>query len=180
MSKCRGESGLGLYTFPALTKRVRLCSGNFRQIMLSNVFLNWKSPLRNCILFVSTRKVHRPRPDSPLHFDIRNTYTIRTGKCNASTRRLLPATMLERLPHVCRVKITFELLTTIWFVSTTMNSMHCLVNWIPVKIRVRLRNTQPHLKVGWGESQTNVNSQWNPVYKAFHRIHRCANESIGR
>jgi len=54
--------------------------------------------------------------------------------------------MLERWPQVCRVKITFTLLPTIFFVFTTMNSMKYLVNWIPLRIRGRSRNTQPHLK----------------------------------
>jgi len=34
------------------------------------------------------------------------------------------------------------------FVSTTTNSMKCLVNWNPLRIRIRLKNTQPHLKRG--------------------------------
>jgi len=50
------------------------------------------------------------------------TKKIRTGKINASTRRLLPAAMLERWPKVCRFKITLTLLRTNRFVSTT-NSM---------------------------------------------------------
>ena len=54
--------------------------------------------------------------------------------------------MLERWLQVCRVRITFTLLPTNCFVSTTTNSMKCIVNWIPLRIRVRLRNTQPHLK----------------------------------
>ena len=33
------------------------------------------------------------------------------------------------------------------FVSTTKNSMKCVINWIPLRIRVRSRNTQPHLEV---------------------------------
>ena len=53
--------------------------------------------------------------------------------------------MLERWPQVCRVKITFALLTTNRFVSTTTNSMKCLVNWILLRIRVRSTNTQLHL-----------------------------------
>jgi len=28
--------------------------------------------------------------------------------------------------------------------------MKCVINWIPLRIRVRLRNTQTHLKVGLG------------------------------
>jgi len=35
------------------------------------------------------------------------------------------------------------------------------------------------IKVGLGISRTNVDSQWNSVYKAFHRIRSCANEPIG-
>jgi len=31
---------------------------------------------------------------------------------------------------------------------------------------------------GLGISWTNVDSQWNPVYKAFHRIRSCGNESM--
>ena len=38
----------------------------------------------------------------------------------------------ERWPQVCRVKIKFTLLLIIGFVSTTTNSMKCLVNWIPL------------------------------------------------
>jgi len=32
------------------------------------------------------------------------------------------------------------------------------------------------MKVGLGISRTNADSQWNPGYKAFHRIHHCGNE----
>ena len=46
----------------------------------------------------------------------------------------------------CRVKITCTKLPTICFASTTKKSMKCVVNWIPLRIRVRSRNTQPHLK----------------------------------
>ena len=45
----------------------------------------------------------------------------------------------------CRVKITCTKLLTICFASTTKKSMKCVVNWIPLRIRVRSRNTQPHL-----------------------------------
>jgi len=33
------------------------------------------------------------------------------------------------------------------------------------------------LKVGLGMSQTNTDSQWNPVFKALHRFHCCGNET---
>jgi len=65
-----------------------------------------------------------------------------------SARRLLSAALLERWPQVCRVKITFAVLSTNRFVSTTKKSMKCVSNWIPLRIRVRSRNTQPHLKLG--------------------------------
>ena len=60
---------------------------------------------------------------------------------------MLSAALLERWPQVCRVKITFTKLLTNRFVSTTKKSMKCDVNWIPLRIRVRSRNTQPHLTV---------------------------------
>jgi len=63
-----------------------------------------------------------------------------------SARRLHSAALLERWPQVCRVKITFPKLPTNRFVSTTKNSMKCVVNCIPLRICVRSRNTQPHLK----------------------------------
>jgi len=36
------------------------------------------------------------------------------------------------------------------------------------------------IKVGLGISRTNVDSQWNPVYNAFHRIFCCGHETICR
>jgi len=59
---------------------------------------------------------------------------------------LLSAALLERWPQVCRVKITFSKLPTNRFGSSTKISMKCIVNWIPLRIRVRSRNTQAHLK----------------------------------
>jgi len=63
-----------------------------------------------------------------------------------SGQLLLAVAMPERWPQVCRVKITFEIILTICFVSTTTNSMKCLVNWIPLNTHVRFENTQPCLK----------------------------------
>jgi len=36
-----------------------------------------------------------------------------------------------------------------------------------------------NLKVGLGFVQTSVRIQWNPAYKAFHRIRLCGNEQSG-
>ena len=71
-----------------------------------------------------------------------------------------PAAPLERRPQVCRVKITCTKLPTNRFVSTTKISMKYVVNWIPLRIRVRSRYTQPHLNVSysscWGYSLINT------------------------
>ena len=82
-----------------------------------------------------------------LYILIMGTYSKFARKKNfLSARRLLSAALLERWPQICRVKITFKALPTNRFVSTTKNWMKCVVNWIPLRIRVRSRNTQPHLK----------------------------------
>ena len=68
----------------------------------------------------------------------------------SSTRRLLPAALLERWPQVCSFKFTFTLLQTNCFVTATRSSMKCHVSWIPLRIRVRSRHTQPHFKTTIG------------------------------
>jgi len=35
------------------------------------------------------------------------------------------------------------------------------------------------LNAGFDFARTNVRIRWNPVYKAFHRIHLCGNERSG-
>jgi len=63
--------------------------------------------------------------------------------------------MLERWPQVCRrIKITGVYITTdepfSKVVSTETNAMKCLVNWIPLRIRVRRsRNAQPPGHLAW-------------------------------
>jgi len=107
----------------------------------------WKAPLRSKPLFASTQKVHRPRSQSPLHFDTEIIQQIRSLKLLSSARRLLPAALLECWPQVCRVRTTLTLLQTDCFVSTMMFSMEHLVHWISLRIRVRSKNTQPRLKL---------------------------------
>ena len=58
--------------------------------------------------------------------------------------------MLERWPQVYHVKITFTALPSNRFISTTKNLMKCVVNWIPLRICVRSRFTQPQLRVQFG------------------------------
>jgi len=84
--------------------------------------------IRNCALrsgslLASTQKVHRLKSQFLLHFDIESTWQIRSSKSFSSTWCLLPAALLERWPHVCRIKITFTVLLTNRFDFTTTNSM---------------------------------------------------------
>jgi len=63
-----------------LAKKMPLSSGNF---LFQNVFgheIRRKSALLSGILFASPEVMHRPRSDSPLHFDIKKTYHIGAGK----------------------------------------------------------------------------------------------------
>jgi len=101
-----------------------------------------KSPLRSGSLFASTQKVHRPRSQSLLHLDIRDIWQIRSEKYVSSARRLLSAALLERWPQVCRVKleITFTVLPMNRSVSTAKKSIKCVVNWILLRIHVRVKN----------------------------------------
>jgi len=110
-----------------------------RCVRLKNVFdrkIGRKSPLCSCIIFASKKFMHRPKSDSPLHFDIQKTCTNRTGKKNAVARRLLSATLPKHWPQVCRVRITFELLLNNWFVFTKTNVMACFVKWISLNMCV--------------------------------------------
>jgi len=109
------------------------------------------------MLFASPEVVHRPRSDSLLHFGVRNILQIRMekkmlalGVCFAQT-----CTSAGRM---LAVEITRTLLMTNSFVSTTKNSMKCLVNWIALRICVRSRNTQPHLKGGPEPLEKQINS----------------------
>ena len=63
---------------------------------------NRNMALRSAFVFASNQKVHRPRFQSPLHFDVRNIQQIRSEKQFPSAWRLLSAALLERWPQVCR------------------------------------------------------------------------------
>ena len=91
-------------------------------------------------------------PNKCTDLDLSLLYILTSGAYNkfarnfcSSAQRLLSAALLERWPQVCHVKIMFTKLPTNRFVSTTTVSMKCVVNWIPLRIGVRLRNTQHHL-----------------------------------
>jgi len=146
---------------------MRLRSIDFRQILRPNAFFNRKSALRSRIPSASPEVGRRPRSDFPLHFNSQNIYQIRMETSNASARRLPPAALLERWPQVCRVTITFTLLPANRFVSTTTNSMKCVAKWTPLRLRVRLRNTQPHLK---GLFYSRLQKGWQNILRLFLKL----------
>jgi len=51
----------------------------------------------------------------------------------------------------------------------TKNINECVVNWIPLRIRVRSRNTQPHLKVVLGILQITSAKRCPQVWLWFDR-----------
>jgi len=93
-------------------------SGHF---WFKNVFgrrIRWKPALHSRIFLANTEVMHRPRSDSSLHFDIKNTYQLDDSCGKIKCQRSVFAPVLERWPQVCRVKMTFKLLRTNWFFST--------------------------------------------------------------
>ena len=70
--------------------------------------------MRDGIMFARNKVAHRPRFDSPLHFDFRNIREI-------GIQKHVPADMFEQWLQVCRVKITFTLFQANCFVSATIN-----------------------------------------------------------
>jgi len=126
-----------------------------------------KAALRSGILLASPELMHRPRSDSSLHFDTKIIYQMRTEKQNASARRLLATTM--RWPQVCRVKITFELLLTVCFVSSTTNSMKCLVTGFHWIRKIFSTNSNPTVRQHLESSKQNYSiiSFWAIIKAIF-------------
>jgi len=153
ISKCREESDLGLCTTSVLANKMPRCIGKIRQILRRNTFLiETRHPAAAFSGFLHVPKLCADLDPTLLYILIRcimisgtHSKFLRKNK-NTCAQRLLPATLLERWPHVCLVKITFGLLPMDCFVCTRTNSMKCLVNRNLLRIRVCLRNTQPHLK----------------------------------
>jgi len=50
------------------------------------------------------------------------------------------------------------------------------LEWYPHGEYIFFCNLRVFIKMGLGISRTNADSQWNPVYNAFHRIFCCGNE----
>ena len=117
-----------LRSFWVLAYGEPLRNGQYRFFLRAYYIFFRKSPLvRSAFLFTSTQKVHRPRSDSPQHFDIQNIYSTLAPKISFLALCVLLFTHpLERWPQVYRIKIIFTLLLTNRFVSTTMNAIKFL------------------------------------------------------
>jgi len=72
ISKCRRDWYLGLCTFWVLSFINLLSDGKIRFFLRAKRVFFRKSLLLSGSIFASTQKMHRPRSQSPLHFDIRN------------------------------------------------------------------------------------------------------------
>jgi len=147
--KCRGYWGLSLCTTSGLAFGEPQRNGKIRFFLRRNMFF---SRSRHCAAVLQTQV-----PKLCTDLDLGLLYILILGTCSKFARKnnfqalgvcFLSATLLERWPQVCRVKITFTELLTDRCVSTTKISMLYVVNWIPLRIRIRSRNTQPHLKGG--------------------------------
>ena len=102
-------------------------------------------PVEMKLSIFPSRRIVSSSPLLCTDLDLSLLYILISATYSKFARRLLSAALLERWLQVCRVKITFTRLPTNRFLSTTKISMKCVVNWIPLRIRVRSRNTQPHL-----------------------------------
>ena len=144
------------------------------------------------IVVANTQIIRRPRFQSFLHFHTRNMQQIHTGRQSANNRSLSspatleasrrpPAAKLERWPTFLAYRYyqSFGLLPQklIWWIAL-LTGFQCEFTSFTTIPYPALIDYWLIIKVGFGISRTNADSQWNPVHKAFHRIHRCGNETI--
>jgi len=140
LSKCKEDPhrlSLGLCTFWVLVYEEPLRNGKLRCFLLQNTFF---FACCHCAAFLHTQ-VLKTCTDLDLAFLYILTwgahhYVLLISKCLGffcpGAQRLLPADVLERLTHICYVNITFTLLPTNCFISTTTNSMECLAQTRPL------------------------------------------------
>jgi len=140
ISQCRGDWDPDRCTFWVLTNRKQLRNGDFREkkrVSPAGKIGHWHCAV---VLFsqVPHKCTHLDLSLLYIQFLILGTYSKFARGNSVRARCLLATDMLERWLQVCRVKITSTVLLTNCFVSTTKNSMQCVVSWIPLRISVRL------------------------------------------
>ena len=150
MSKCRGDSDLGLCATSGLAFGEPRRNDKIRFFLPRNTFFSWSRHWAS-VLQTQVPKLCRDLDFGLLYILILGTYSKFARKNNFLALgfcfpQLCPgkSLLLKRWPQVCRVKNTFTKLPTNYFVSTS--SMKCVVNWISLRIRVRSRNTQPLIR----------------------------------
>ena len=110
ISKYRGHWHLGLCTFWVLAKRELPCYVKFRFFLRARHAFFRKSPQRCGSFFASTKKVHRPRSRSPLHFDI-------TPVAGSIFRPLFQTHLSKsefKNGHISRFCSVFQVIQVIW------------------------------------------------------------------
>jgi len=146
ISKCRGDWDLGLCTTSGLAFGEPQRSGDFRKKIVFRRRKNRNLSLR-WVLQTQVPKLCTDLDLCLLYILILGTYSkfawennfLSLGICfpqlcsSADRRFAASRSRLQKVP-------------TNRFVSTTKLSMKYVVNWIPLRICVRSRNAQPHLK----------------------------------
>ena len=146
ISKCRGLRSRSLHILCTCEKRTAAqCQIQILPAGETSFSLNLAK--RSGSLFASTQKVNRFKYQSPLHFDIGNIWQICLENNSPSARCLLPADMHERWPHRLPRQDHIYITNDELFRFHKKNSIKCIVNWVPLRVRVRSRNTQPHLHI---------------------------------
>ena len=144
MRKCKGKSDLGLCSTLVLATIMPLRIADFRlKICLAAKFVGiCHCTVSFCLqVLMSCTNLHPILP-----------YILILETCG---RFALENKMLAL--GVCLLQpCSSDCLPTNRFVSTTTNSMKCLLNWIPLRIRVRSRNIQFNLKVTLGRPKVHL------------------------
>jgi len=144
ISKCRGDRDLGLCTTSglALENRSAMTNSNF-----SCVETRFFPGSRHCVavLQMQVPKLCTDLDLSLLYMMMLGTYGKFAQKNNFPALGVCfpqPCSSAGRMFAVSRSRLQ----NYRRIVSFPQHKMKCVVNWIPLRIRVRSRNTQPHLK----------------------------------
>ena len=147
ISRCRGESDLGLCMTSVLSKRMQLHSADsdLKTCLAAKFVGSWHDA---AVFFLQVPKSCTDTDLILLYILILGTYSkFDRNKKKASARCLIAVAIHKLLLQAGCVKISFGWLPNNWFVSTKTKSMKCFVNWIPLKPHVCLDQTQSCLKV---------------------------------
>ena len=107
--------------------------------------------------------------------DLAHTHTQKKNRKKTHQRKLIFTNLKKEFEHIV---LPAKLL------DYFLRSNKCNINqsfprshWIDQTWKRRQKISESYIKVGLGISRTNADSQWNPVYNAFHRYFCCWNET---